>query len=197
MNKFIQKIKARLSSSSSQEMIIGVGVVLGVLVIIIATIMLIQSNTPKIIYQPAIACDLFTKEEAQELLSENVLGEYAKNPTLQGNTITTKCSYTDTNPDKDQMKVAAVAIRSGINDEGVAKNKVEFSVGKSNKSVQTVDGVGDSAYFNPRLGQLNALDDDKWYIFSLGTGNSPETNTLENAIELSQRVLLTSELPTF
>lgn len=87
------------------------------------------------------------------------------------------------------MLVAAIAVRSGINDKGVDQNKTEFATSKQGKSNEVVKDVGDSAYFNKELGQLNVLDDRKWVILSYGAGSAPQANTVDKATELAKKVL--------
>jgi len=175
--------------------------IFGAVVVVIFVIVMIISNLSKpikITYQPSVACTLFTVEEAKELLGEQaVLGSMGES-TLSGNLSTSSCGYTDGNPGEDSMVVAAVIIRSGINDAGVAQNKYEFENGKPTTDVETVANVGDNAYFNKALGQFNVLSGRNWYIFSYGVGSTPEVNTLEDAKKLAGKVLeLAVETPNF
>lgn len=85
--------------------------------------------------------------------------------------------------------VAAVTIRSGINDEGVAKNKSDFAQSNAVNASEDVPGIGDSAFFNGKAGQLNVFKGKSWYIFSYGLGDSPEQNTLEKSLELARKVV--------
>lgn len=144
-------------------------------------------DMPNIVYQPVKACDLLTLPEAKELLGEKLNGVDKNEPIISGETATSKCSYTDLN--QNQMMVAAVAVRSGINDKGVSQNKSDFALAKSNDGNETVVGVGDSAYFTKASGQLNVLSGRKWIIISYGVGEHPEANTIEQAVKLAKIVL--------
>lgn len=197
MKKYTQSIKEYLSTESAKEMIIGVSIVLGFVAIVSVIVLLIQQNTTKIVYQPSVACVMFTEEEAKELLGAQVLPNKSGNPVLSGHVATTKCSYSDVNSDQDGMLVAAVAVRSGIDDEGTAQNTAEFTASMAGKDTEPVSGLGDSAYFDPATGQLHVLRGHDWVILSFGVGTAPEANTLDDALQLAQRVLYTSELPTF
>jgi hypothetical protein len=87
------------------------------------------------------------------------------------------------------MIVAAMTVRSGINDKGVEQNKTEFSVGRPHKNIEIVKDLGDNAYFNQTLGQLNILDGRKWIILSYGVGSAPEANTVDKAVELAHKII--------
>lgn len=172
-------------------------VMAGVIAVVIVIVLLIQAAQPKIVYQPAVACELLTQEEAKEMLGDNVLHQNPANPTLQDNVATSKCSYTDTNPEQNQMLVAAVAVRSGVNDDGTAKNTREFAAAAKARGLEAVDHIGDTAFFNPELGQLNVLQGHDWIIVSYGVGAAPKENKLDKAIELAQKLIADPQLPTF
>jgi len=197
MNKHIQFAKKYLTKMAGKELTIGVTVVIGLAVLVTVIVLFIQNSGPKLDYQPAVACDLLTSSEAKEMLGEDILGGTPKNPVLSEGVATSKCSYTDMNPDKDKMIVSAIAVRSAVDDEGIKRNKSEFAASMLGKNFETVKDLGDRAYFNPDLGQLNILNERDWIILSYGFGSSPEANTVDKAIELLQKVLFAPELPTF
>lgn len=145
-------------------------------------------NNPKVItYQPTNACDLLTRTKAQQVLGEKVLHVGTHRPALSGDISDSKCSYTDDS--LDAMKVAAVAVRSGVNDDGVAQNKAEFMTRVPTENHETVKGLGQAAYFNYTLGQLNILDGRRWIIVSYGIGDNPQGNSLEQTVELARSLL--------
>lgn len=197
MNKYFQKIKTYVTTSPGKEIAVGVAIILSFACLIIAIVSLIMASGPKIDYQPAVACNLLTKDEAREMLGQDVLGGERKNPTLSNDVATSKCAYTDMNKDPQAMLVAAVAVQSAVTDKGIQRVKAEFAASKIGKNTETVTWLGDSAYFNPALGQLNILDGRNWIIVSYGAGESPENNTLEQATELAQKVISDPQLPTF
>jgi hypothetical protein len=192
MNDYIQAAKVSIVAHKKEYMI-GAGVVLGSLALIIAIIALfVQNGAPKIDYQPAAACDLFTAAEAKTLLGARALNSTSKSPVISGNTAVSNCGYTDGSTDTENMIVAAMTVRSGINDKGVEQNKTEFSVGRPHKNVEIVKDLGDNAYFNQTLGQLNILDGRKWIILSYGVGSTPEANTVDKAVELARKIIDTA-----
>lgn len=176
------------------ELTIATSVVLGVLIVIIMVTFFVYNSSPKLTYQPANACDLFTPIEAKELLGENKINSNVNTPVASGNTAISRCGYTDGNPDTDNMVVAAIVVRSAVNDKGIEKNKNDFAASKPASGTVDVNDLGDSAYFNKQLGQLNVLSRRNWIIFSYGIGSAPETNTLSSAIELANKVLDSNEV---
>jgi hypothetical protein len=185
MQHYIQTTAAYIASHKREFTVGGITV----LIFAILTALFIYNNPNKVVYQPTNACDLLTPVKAQDLLGEKVISVDTKGATVVGDIAISKCSYTDSNEDQDQMLVAAVAVRSGVNDTGVQKNKSDFAASQSNKNVEKIKELSDSAYFNPALGQLNILDGRRWIIVSYGIGASPETNTIDKAIELANTVL--------
>lgn len=174
-------------SNHKKEFIIGLAVVLSVLVVVVLVALFIYNNKPKVVYEPAKACDLFTPSEAQDLLGDKVINVNTNNVAVSGNTATSKCSYTDSNP--GGMTVAALAIRSGVNDDGVEQNRTEFAASRQGENLEIVKGLGESAFFNKELGQLNVLEGRRWFIISYGLGSAPEANTVEKSTELARKVL--------
>jgi hypothetical protein len=188
MNHHIQSTKAYITTHK-KELAFGTAAVLGVVVLITAITLFVRSNAPKVVYQPANACDLLTLTEAQEMLGGRTLASNVNTPILSNDTATSRCGYTDGNPDTNNMIVAAIIVRSGVNDKGVQKNKTEFAAGKPSQHVETVKDLGNSAYFNQKLGQLNILDGREWIILSYGVGSAPETNAVDKAVELARMVV--------
>jgi hypothetical protein len=192
MNHYIQAAKTSIAAHK-KEYIIGMGVILGVIVLVTMILVLfIQNSTPKIDYQPTNGCDLFTNSEAQALLGAKAINTTAKTPLITGDTAVSDCGYADGSPDTNSMIIAAIIVRSGINNKGVQKNKTEFDASKSGKNMEMVKDLGDSAYFNQTLGQLNVLDGRKWIILSYGVGSSPEANTVDQAVQVARKLIDTA-----
>ena len=144
---------------------------------------------PKIAYEPANACDLLTLAEAKTLLGDSTINGVVQTPVQQKNITVSKCGYSDGLPDTANAVVAAIVVRSGINDAGIQQNKNEFVAGKPSAGVEDVSGIGDKAYFNTGNGQLNVLKDSTWIIASYGSGATPNANTLEDVTKLAKLVL--------
>lgn len=185
LNQYLQRAKTYIVQRS--DVFIGIGVVAG-LVAIIGIGMLISSlNGPRIVYQPIKACDLFTPAKAQSLLGEKINGVDKNEPQISGNFAVSKCGYSDLN--SAYMMVAAVTVRTGINDKGTAQNTSDFAKSKKAYATEQVSTIGNSAFFNGTSGQLNVLKDGNWYIFSYGLGSAPEQNTLDKSLELAHKIL--------
>ena len=188
MNHYIQTAKNYVTDHKKQ-FIIGAGVVGGAAALAILIAIFIYNSKPHYAYQPVKACDVLTPTEAVDLLGDKVNGVDKNEPTVSGDVATSKCSYTDLNPDTNNMMFVAVAVRSAVNDSGVAQNKTDFATARSNNTVEVVKDVGESAYFNKTNGQLNVLDDKKWIIFSYGVRSAPNSTTVDKLVEVAHKVL--------
>lgn len=189
MKKILEKAQNYVQQHK-KEVTLGASVA-GIIAIIILGLALYSYNTaaPKIVYEPALACDLLTMDEAKSLLGDTTINGVNTLPVQQGNLTVSKCSYSDGLPDTANAVVAAIVVRSGINDIGIEINKAQFLSGKPSAGIQDVEGVGDQAYFNTGLGQLNVLKDSTWILVSYGLASSPQANTLEDTIKLTKLVL--------
>lgn len=188
MNNYIQAVKTYLVDHK-KDISIAAPIVLFLVLLVGIVVYATVRNMPNIVYQPLDACKLFTPKEAQDLLGDKVIGVDSKGIKIAGNLGTSKCSYTDGNADTTQLLVAAVAVQSGINDEGVAQVTKTFTAKKRGATMQEVKELGKSAFFDPTVGQLNVLNGKQWYILSYGVGQTPEMNTLEKSLELAAVVL--------
>lgn len=187
MESYIDVVK-NFTETHRKKIIIAAKIGGGVIILLIIALLFIY-NMPKETYTTIKACDLFTPSEAQDLLGDKVISVDSKEPTIADETSASRCSYTDSNPDKNKMIVAAIAVRAGLTKNGIEQNKKDFEAKRPTRGAETVKDLGDSAYFNKSLGQLNILDGRKWIIISYGVGSSPETNTLDKAKELAKVVL--------
>lgn len=186
----MQFVKRRLMNKSyKKELLIGSSIIVGILALIVAIVLVIQNSGVKIVYQPTSACELLTIYEARELLGNATIQSNISEPVLSGNTATSRCGYTDGNANQDELIVAAVMVRSGINDKGVEQNKTEFKNGRPIDNTETIENLGDAAYFNSYNGQLNILDGYNWIVLSYGVGSAMEANNLEDAVRLGQKVV--------
>lgn len=186
MNEHLQKIK--VLSKQHKDLLVGFAVIafFGALVGGFA----ILSAQTAVVYQPVKACDMITLAEAKDLLGSKTLNSVNEKPVIEKDTAVSRCGYTDGNEIQGQMIVAAVIVRSGVNDDGVEQNKAQFIAGKPKKEgIETVEGVGDAAYYNSELGQLNVLRGRDWLILSYGLGADPLANTLDDAKKLARAVL--------
>lgn len=187
MNSYIQNTKTYVTAHK-KYFILGTEIAFGTIVAITISLF-IYNSSPKVTYPATKACDLLSSVEAKELLGNRTTPSSSHAPVISDNTASSDCGYTDGNPDTNSMVVAALIVRSGINDKGVQQNKTEFIAGKPTTDVETIKNIGDSAYFNHTLGQLNILSGRRWIILSYGVGSTPTSNTLDDALKLAIKVL--------
>lgn len=197
MKQWPQAIKTYFSSMTIRERIISILILVCLVAVTIAFVIAWQNRRPSLDYPPVVACDVMTRSHAQEILGDDILGGEQRDPVLARDVVTSKCSYSDMNPDKAQMRVAAIAVRTGINDRGIERNKTEFNAAKSTEGIKSVVAIGDSAFFDPERGQLNVLTGRTWMILSYGIGESPKSNSLAALTEIAHRLIDMPDLPTF
>lgn len=171
----------------------------GLLTVLFAAVLLIagmglvvgfaHSTSPKVVYDATHACKLFTTDEATNLLGPMTLRSVDDAPAISRNTAVSKCGYTDGNRDQNQMVVAAVIVRSAVNDDGVLENKRDFVKSQPRGATEIVQGVGDAAFFNTSNGQLSVLEARDWMILSYGVGADPASNTKDQALKLADVVV--------
>ena len=165
---------------------VGLALVAGLIVLIVANI----DRPAEIVYKPVRACDLFTLDEAKELIGSNAFRSTEDaDPVLQGNAVTSSCGYSDGNANIDDSIVAAIKVRSGINDDGIEENKNDFQRGIPDEKISNVPDLGDSAYFNQVNGQLNILNGLDWIIISYGVNSDPAGNTVDQAVALAKKII--------
>jgi len=177
----------------NDDLAVGIGVLAFAACIGLLIFLVIRSQQPNIVYEPVNACDLFTPEEAQELLDDDVHRVNTQKPQImKDQTATSKCSYGNmkgATSDPENMRIAAVAIRSGFNDEGVAKNKSDYQLMKKSVPGEPVENLGDDAFYTKANGQLNILDGRMWIILSHGIASTPEKNKLKDLLKLADLIL--------
>jgi hypothetical protein len=119
---------------------------------------------------PAItaACKSFTPAIAKEVLSGNATSTTPSDTTaLQAsNTQLSSCAYT---ADSNTLQLT---IRDAQGSLGTSENATRFGSGRPS-GVTTVDGYGQSAYWDPATHQLNVLKENDWYILTRTSGGQP------------------------
>lgn len=150
----------------------------------------VYNNQAKVIeldYNPVVACTLLTKDEAKELLGGNVIDTNKNAVSVTESKATSKCSYSDDN--SGNMAVIGLAVRSAVTKAGVEENRRDFVASKAANKIETVDGIGDEAFFIPVNGQLNILKGRAWILITYGVGDDKSTYTLENAKKVATKVI--------
>lgn len=190
LNQYIESAKKYVKKEA--DLFVGFGVMGLVVLAVLVGVLIYQSAQPNIVYQPVSACNLFTPQKAQKLFNEDVHRVDRDRPTIADETATSKCSYTkleQARTDTENLVVAAIAVRSGINDEGKAKNQADFATAQQEQKGEVVEELEQKAFYTPERGQLNILDGRKWIILSYGNGNDPSSNKLDDVLKLADTVL--------
>jgi hypothetical protein len=172
-------------------MLIG-GAILAVAIVAVVALVLTQgkgasdnggdsNKSAKTTYKVVSACNAFSLKDA-----EAVLGDGATAGTTNGTSDTSSddvavstCSYSSGgSQDVQSTKTVTMLARSAKSSAGAASNKAVFGkdrpVGK-----QTVPGVGDAAFWDSEMSQLDILKGDNWYIIGNMTGTHSNSGTLE------------------
>lgn len=123
------------------------------------------------------ACTVLTQATAEELL-----GPTAKKGDTAGFNLTPKgdnmnisnCTYSvNTNiagaTDTTKITSLSVLASSAKTSVGAESNKAQFGASKP-AGADTVTGLGDGAFWDQKVGQLNILKGNNWYILSRGSG---------------------------
>lgn len=162
-----------------------------VIVIIIIAVPLIawgvQAHKKSLAYQPIEACKLLSTKHAESLLGERVNNIEANKPIITGNVAMSKCGYTDLS--ETSMRVEALIVESGINPKGTAAITKQFKHNQTKQGNQTVENVGDRAFFDASIGALNVLKGREWLIISYGIGANPSTNDKSTLIKIARTFL--------
>lgn len=128
------------------------------------------------------ACDIYTAEIANKYLGEGAKkGDTANsgNKTEGNDTIVSSCLYEDS---AEIPKIVNIQLIAAKNEAGKSWNKAEFENSPKETAeyaeetppvLENIDGVGDSAYWNPQMGQLCVLVNDGQYWLTIqGSVNS-------------------------
>lgn len=186
--KYTQAVQTYVSAHKKDIQIAAP--IVAIFVVLVGLIVLSTvKNLPNIVYKPVKACDLLTPAKANDILGDKVKGVDSNDPVIKGNTAVSKCGYNDLNPTEGQLKVLAIAVQSGINDKGVAQNKAGFKQSQKGKTLESVNGLGDEAYFDPATGMLNVLDGKRWIMLTYGFGATPEENNVQQEISIARDIL--------
>lgn len=194
LKQSLSNLRTFLGRHSQMLIVTGIGVALTCMIAALFVYNNPSEPAPNIVTQPVDACQRFTADEARGLLGETVISLNTAKPVLTDNITTSTCSYTDTDRDQNKMRVAAVIVRTGINELGDKKIRDDFAASKPTQGVVEVPDLGTSAYFDPSNGQLKVLDTHLSIIISYGIGATPSLNTLEDATALA-RLLYEKDTP--
>jgi hypothetical protein len=187
MKRYIAIVREFVANNKRNIQFIS-GITLSVALVALFAGLFIYNSTPHYQYRPISACDLITDADATELIGSKTLNNVTP-PVINGDTATSKCTYSDTNLDSKAVTVLALALLSGLNDQGTNQIRNDFNVNKPKEGIADITNLGDQAYFNVAKGQLNMLKDRTWFIISFGFGETPELNDQAKATNVAKKVL--------
>jgi hypothetical protein len=122
------------------------------------------------------ACSIFTLADAKQVLGDTAKGGSVNDENSSDDLTVSSCSYTQdsgANVPVSSGKTAGLLVRAPKTGSG---------------DTQDVSGYGDSAYWDPQLGQLNILKNNTWYILSNGPV-TPASRTLDQAKQLADLLI--------
>ena len=189
MKRYVTRVKEYVLTNPRKVKIalVAFGILLGAAILGGLFIYNNQSKVIELDYNPVVACTLLTKDEAKELLGNNVIDTNKNAVSVTESRATSKCSYSDDN--SGNMAVIGLAVRSAVTKAGIDENKRDFAASKAANQVETVEGVGDEAFYLPANGQLNILKGRAWLLITYGVGDDKSTYTLENAKKVATKVI--------
>lgn len=122
------------------------------------------STAPTTLQKVSAACKLFTLSDAAAILGPEAKNVKSSMDAYSTDAEITVCRYAvRTGPDPEDVRSVSVLVRLVKAAEGASYNKSIFGE-KRPAGKQTVEGVGDAAFWDGTLSQLNLLMGDTWYI---------------------------------
>jgi hypothetical protein len=123
------------------------------------------------------ACELFTLGNARQVLGP---GTQSISPTdttsyRSSGTTVSACAYANGD------NTAQLIIRASTSPLGSSENATEFGSGRPTNAV-TVEGFGQSAYWDPSQHILNVLGNNDWYIITRSTNTQDDTEKVANLL---------------
>jgi hypothetical protein len=130
------------------------------------------------------ACDLLTLTDAKNILGANTKSSNAasKISTSSSDTAVSTCAYSNS------TITATVLVRAALNTTGTVSNTNGFTQDKAAYKGSDVSGVGDKAYYNTDLGQLEILKGHHLIFVTTG-GLMPADHSQSQATQIAQVVL--------
>lgn len=131
------------------------------------------------------ACDILTLTEAKTVLgAAAVTGD---NPDTNSNIAedlkVSSCTYVNGAKDVKAIRTSSVLVRSALSSAGIEANKQAFQ--RPPEGSQTVNDLGDSAFWSPQLGQLFVLKSNSWVTITSG-GVTPASRTQDEALKVAR-----------
>lgn len=136
----------------------------------------------------ADACDVLSQDTAEAILGgASKRADTAAASATSDDIAVTTCSYSRVVSDGAATTSVTLLARVAKSANGSVSNRSQFDVYPAD--AQSVDGVGQAAYWKAQYGQLNILQNDNWYILSIGSAD-PATRTLDTTLQASRLIFV-------
>lgn len=145
------------------------------------------SDTTVVEFKPVKACDVFTLDEAKQLLGKDTTTASNTSQITSGDISVDSCSYTNNATKAADIRIVTVMARSALTSAGQDSNTGAFEKnGTANPSGATpVSGFGEKAFWDPAVHQLTILKGNTWFSIVYG-GTNPANNTLSDAKKVAE-----------
>ncbi|HWZ66090.1 MAG TPA: hypothetical protein VNX65_04875 [Patescibacteria group bacterium] len=134
------------------------------------------------------ACDLFTPDDAKQIMGPNTVstaGTAASNMATGNSDISvTTCTYNNTGT----STTATVLVRSALTSDGKTSNQAGYAQDKKMYKGSDVSTVGETAYYDTDLGQLEFIKGNNWIIVTSG-GFGAANHSQAQATQIAQIML--------
>jgi hypothetical protein len=132
-------------------------------------------------YKVVSACKAFSLADATAVLGSGAKAgsNNGSSDTASSDVAVSTCSYSGAaGLTVQDTKTVTVLARSAKSASGAASNKSVFGVSRP-AGKQDVSGVGEAAFWDAQLSQLDVLQHNNWYIIGNMSGTHADSGTLE------------------
>lgn len=144
-----------------------------------------SSKTETKNFSPPNACDVLTLEDAKKVLGEAEKTDLVVNSSASSDDISvSQCNYNQPGGDNQTMKQVSILVSGAKTKKGAESHQEVFTGFLKPAGAQDVSGYGDSAFWDPALGQFNVLKNGNRYVITSGVSR-PAERTLDEAKALA------------
>lgn len=136
------------------------------------------------------ACTKFTLEDAKKVIGSSAKSDSSVSPGVSADDANvTTCTYSVSGgaDSSTKLQTASLLIRSPKTAAGVVSNQAPFNEAKP-VSAENVGNLGDAAYWNAELAQLNVLVKDNWLIITAGPVKPVDRNQ-DQAVQAANLII--------
>jgi hypothetical protein len=134
------------------------------------------------------ACEILSREVATSMLGSVGEDSPPVPDTSSADVKVSSCVRANAVATLDQARSVSLLMRIARTGTGAQTNASAFAPGSVPGGAQDVLGIGQQAFWNPALGQLNILDNGNWYIVSSGPID-PRKHTLTDSAKLAKAIV--------